>query len=87
MFEALTADRCASSSPLDRSAISRPPRRFATRYARRTIHFTGCVDLTAAITVLGEEGWPPDSIYGFVQGITAVARDRLCHHREQSSVK
>ena len=31
---------------------------------------------TIIATVLGEEGRPPESIYDFVQGITAVARDR-----------
>ncbi len=38
--------------------------------------FSKAETTTIITTVLGEEGRPPESIYDFVQGITAVARDR-----------
>ena len=38
--------------------------------------FSKAETTTIIATVLGEEGHPPESIYDFVQGITAVARDR-----------
>ena len=38
--------------------------------------FSKAETTTIIATVLGEEGRPPESIYDFVQGITAVARDR-----------
>ena len=43
---------------------------------RRKRGFSKAETTTIIATVLGEEGRPPESIYDFVQGITATARDR-----------